>query len=173
MPSAKPISPGDVHDELGEVIHSSTERVLSLARSWLRWDGRQLVSDGGDRIYTPNKAIRRYADHLIDHTAEIAAILADLPSEPDYWRGSLTTTEGDWCHFTEVELNEAEQRLRRLALTLEVLVRVGGRESWDVPRTGGLTIRQIVEHVSSSWYAEQIGDLNATAAPPGATPQSE
>ena len=34
---------------------------------------------------------------------------------PDEWHGSLVTFDSDWARFTEVELDEAGQRLRRLA----------------------------------------------------------
>jgi hypothetical protein len=41
--------------------------VLRLAETWGAWDGHPLPID--DRVYTPHKAIRRVADHMIDHLA--------------------------------------------------------------------------------------------------------
>ena len=33
---------------------------------------------------------------------------------------------------------------------------------WDLSRQPDWTVRQIAEHVASTWYADQIGDLTAT-----------
>jgi hypothetical protein len=97
-----------------DLVAAGVQRFLELARTWLAWDGRPLVSEDGDRVYTPNKAVRRQADHLVDHLAQIEALLAGAPTEPDRWHGSLVTVASDWAAFTEADLNEATQRLRRL-----------------------------------------------------------
>jgi hypothetical protein len=34
-----------------------------------------------------------------------------------------------------------------------------GPDEWDRPREGW-TLREIAEHLSNSWYAEQVGDLS-------------
>ncbi len=142
-----------------EAIVVGVDQTLQLARTWLNWDGRPFVSEGGDRIYTPHKVIRRYADHLIDHFAQIEGLLAGRPTEGDGWHGSLVTSASDWASFTEVDLVEATQRLRRLARLY--VMRLGRLDAaqWDEPRGPDWTLREIVEHVAPAWYAEQIGDL--------------
>jgi len=146
----------------GAVIMAATARTLELAHTWLRWDGRPRVSDDGERIYTPHKAIRRYADHLIDHLAQIQALLAGTATEPDGWHGSLVTLATDWPPFTEADLVEAQQRLRRLSVTFAGLLTAAGEAEWDRPRSAEWTLRQIAEHAGAPWYAEQVGDLSQT-----------
>ena len=52
--------------------------VLRLAETWIAWDGRPLPAE--DRVYTPHKAIRRVADHMIDHLAQLEAhVVAPSP----------------------------------------------------------------------------------------------
>src|SRR5438105_15806753 len=85
----------------GQLVVEGVERILELARTWLAWDGRPRVADDGARLYTPQKAIRRHADHLVDHLAEIEALLAGAPTEPDRWHGSTVTLAADWAPFTE------------------------------------------------------------------------
>jgi hypothetical protein len=119
------------------------------------------VSEDGDRVYTPNKAVRRHADHLVDHLAQIEAQLAGAPSEPDRWHGSLVTVASDWAAFTEADLNEATQRLRRLGQLYVLRFAAAGEPEWDRPRDPDWTLRAIAEHLSDPWYAEQVGDLSA------------
>jgi hypothetical protein len=148
----------------GSAVAAGVERTLELARTWLAWDGTPRVAEDGDRVYTPNKAIRRYADHLLDHLAEIESLLAGAECEPDGWRASAVTLDSDWARFTEAELNEAEQRLRRLAQTYQHRLASAGAQEWDAPRGSHWTIREIVEHVAGAWYAEQVGDLSGQPA---------
>jgi hypothetical protein len=145
----------------GALVAAGVRRFLELAGTWLAWDGRPLVSEDGDRVYTPNKAVRRHADHLVDHLAEIEARLAGAPTEPDRWHGSLITLAGDWAPFTEAELNEATQRLRRLGQLYVQRFAAAGPLEWDRPRDPGWTLRAIAEHLADPWYAEQVGDLSA------------
>ena len=146
----------------GAVVERATARVLELAQTWLAWDGRPRLSEGGDRIYTPHKVIRRYADHLIDHLAEIEARLAGEPTRPDGWHASLVTLDSDWARFTEADLVEATERLTRLSTTFRLRLRAAGESEWDRDRGAGVwTLRQVAEHVGSPWYAEQLGDLSA------------
>jgi hypothetical protein len=148
-------SPGIVVDEA--VRHS-----LDLAATWLNWDGTPHLSDDGDRIYTPQKAVRRIADHIIDHLAEVEALLAGLETEPDHWHGSLLTLDTDWSRFTEGDRDEAFQRLTRLARTFSLRLAAAGPAEWDRPRGENRTLREIAEHLSNVvWYAEQVGDLSA------------
>jgi len=145
-------------DDPGAGIEAAVARTLDLAATWIGWDGVPRVTEG--RIYTPHKAIRRQADHLVDHLAEVEAVLAGSPTEPDAWHASLVTTHADLAPFTELDLDEARQRLTRLARTFRLRLLAAGREEWDRPREGW-TLRKIAEHLSDSWYAEQVGDLSA------------
>jgi hypothetical protein len=147
-------------DNPGAQVERAVEQCIELARTWLAWDGRPCVSEDGDRIYTPHKAVRRIADHLVDHLAEVEALLAGVPTQPDEWHASLVTFETDWARFTEQDLVEAQQRLRRLGRTFALRVAAAGEAEWDVPRTPNWTLREICDHVAGVlWYAEQVGRL--------------
>ena len=148
----------------GAAVEAAVARTLELAATWIGWAGRPRVSVDGDRIYTPHKVIRRTADHLVDHLAEIEAVLAGAATEPDGWHGSLVTTHADLAPFTEVDLVDARQRLTRLARTLRLRLLAAGPAEWDRPRDGW-TLREIADHLSDvgSWYADQVGDLSGTA----------
>ncbi|MEO3875728.1 hypothetical protein ABGB18_43690 [Nonomuraea sp. B12E4] len=145
------------------VVTSMIDRVLDLAATWTAWDGRPLPSD--DRIYTPHKAIRRVADHLVDHLAEMEARLAGHPALPDRWHASQITTPADLAPFTDQDLDEARSRLTRLrqmwadrlgALTPDQLDRSPGT---------GWTFRQLAFHLGGSvYYADSVGDLSAATA---------
>jgi hypothetical protein len=149
----------DEHADPVDLLQTATRRVLDLAQTWLAWDGRPRLAEDGGRIYTPHKAVRRYADHLIDHLAQVEAILAGVPTQPNEWFQSAVTTPADLAPFTEVDLVEATQRISRLSRTLELRLRAAGEAEWDRPRGDEWTLRQIVVHVASPWYAEQVGDL--------------
>ena len=149
----------------GDEVIAAIERTLSLAQTWVLWDGRACLADDRIRIYTPHKAIRRTADHLIDHIAEVEALLGSVPTIPDHWHASGLTLDGDWARFTEADLNEAQERLRRLASILALLLRAAGPDEWDRPRGENQTLRQIAEHVGTAWYAEQVGALHGRAQP--------
>jgi len=144
----------------GVLVESAAEHCLDLAATWLAWDGRPRVSEDGDRIYTPHKAVRRIADHLVDHLAEVEALLAGVATTPDGWHGSLVTLESDWARFTEQDLDEARQRLRRLARTFSLRLAAAGPGAWDAPRGESWTLRHIAEHLANiTWYADQVGRL--------------
>ncbi len=138
---------------------AAVERTLVLARTWPAWDGRPRVADDG-RLFTPHKAIRRTADHLVDHLAEVEALLAGAPTEEDRWQGSGLTSAADRAAFTRADLAEAEQRLRRLARTVELRYAAVGPAAWDAPRGNHWTLREIAAHLATPWYAEQVGDLS-------------
>jgi hypothetical protein len=57
-----------------DAVAQMVAHVLRLAETWSAWDGRPLPADS--RVYTPHKAIRRVADHMIDHLAQLEAHLA-------------------------------------------------------------------------------------------------
>jgi len=149
----------DSAKSLTTAVSHGVERTLELAQTWLAWDGRPMIGEDPSRIYTPHKALRRHTDHLIDHLAQIEALYAAVPSLPDGWHGSSATTPSDWAQFTEADLGEAQQRLRRLAAIFEIRLKSIGTQGWDEARGSSWTIRQIVEHVADAWYAEQVGDL--------------
>jgi hypothetical protein len=144
----------------GCAVVATVERTLALARTWLAWDGRPRLADDGERAYTPHKAIRRTADHLVDHLAQVEALVACVPGEPDRWHGSAVTLDADRAAFTEADLAEAAQRLRRLARTFELRYLAAGPPAWDAPRGDEWTLREVAEHVATPWYAEQVGDLS-------------
>src|SRR5262245_2748169 len=141
-------------------VVAAVGRVLALAATWPAWDGRPRRTADGERIYTPHKAIRRTADHLVDHLAQVEALLAGVPTEEDRWLASAVTTEADRAPFGEADLTEAGQRLRRLARTFELRYAAAGQEAWDAPRGEQWTLREIADHLAHPWYAEQVGDLS-------------
>jgi hypothetical protein len=150
----------DTDENPASAVVAAVDDCLTIAASWLAWDGRPRVSEDGAWIYTPHKAVRRIADHLVDHLAETEALLAGVPTMPDEWHGSGLTFDSDWARFTEGDLDEARQRLRRLARTFELRLQAAGPDQWDVPRTPNWTLREIADHLTGvRWYAEQVGVL--------------
>lgn len=143
----------------GLVVEQATEEVLALARTWLVWDGVPRLAEDGARIYTPHKAIRRYADHLVDHLAQMEALLAGVPTRPNGWYESAVTTDADLARFTEVDLVEVTERLTRLSRTFRLRLLAAGPDEWDRPRGAEWTLREIAVHVGDPWYARQVGDL--------------
>jgi hypothetical protein len=142
------------------LIPDAVEEVLRLAATWLAWDGSPRLGDGN--AWTPLKALRRVTDHLLDHLAEIEAVLVGHTTVPDTWLGRTVTLESDWARFTEADLNEARNRLRRYAELYRI--RLGGlsAEDLDRPRPQAWTLRQIAHHVAGvTYYAHQVGDLAA------------
>jgi hypothetical protein len=144
------------------LVPDAVDDVLRLAATWLAWDGAPRFGDGN--AWTPHKALRRVADHLLDHLAEIEALLAGEPTVPDTWHGRAVTLESDWARFTEADLDEAASRLRRYALLYRI--RLGGLPAHELDRSRAQawTLRQIAHHVANvTYYARQVGDLTADA----------
>jgi len=140
------------------LIPAAVEEILHLAATWLAWDGAPILGDGN--VWTPVKALRRITDHLLDHLAEIDATLAGQPTVPDSWLGRTVTLDSDWARFTEGDLNEAANRLRRYAELYRIRLSQLPEADLDRPRPGAWTIRQIAHHVSGvTYYARQVGDL--------------
>jgi len=146
-------------DDPGVAVEKATERVLTLARTWIVWDGRPRLAEDGDRIYTPHKVVRRYADHLIDHLAQVDALLAGVAPRSNGWRESAVTTDADWARFTEADLVEATERLTRLSRSFRLRLLTVDPVEWDADRGTDWTLREIAEHGGDPWYAEQLGDL--------------
>jgi hypothetical protein len=139
------------------LVPAAVEEILDLARTWLAWPGTPILSDGN--VWTPHKALRRVADHLIDHLGEIECRLAGVPTLPDHWHGRTLTLDSDWARFTEADLDEATSRLGRLAAYYAN--RIGGLDAATLDAPGdGWTLRQVVHHVSNvRYYAAQVGRL--------------
>src|SRR3954451_15129845 len=134
-------------DDPGILVERATERVLTLARTWIAWDGRARLAEDGARIYTPHKAIRRYADHLIDHLAQVEALLAGVATRPNAWHESSITTDADFARVTEADLVETTDRLARLSRTFRLRLLAAGPSEWDRERGADWTLRAIAEHV--------------------------
>lgn len=146
----------------GSLVVDSVERCLAIARTWHAWDGRPIprTSEGMPNTWTPHKALRRIADHLVDHLHEVEALLADAEPLPDEWHGRRVTLDTDWARFTEPDFDEARSRLRRLARCYLLRYDAAGAASWDAPRDEAWTLREIAEHVAEvTYYAEQVGSL--------------
>jgi hypothetical protein len=139
-----------------EVIAQLVERVLGLAETWTAWNGEPCPVD--DRVYTPHKAIRRVADHMVDHLAELQARLSGRPSVPDAWRGSLVTTRADMATFEEADLNEARNRLTRLAELWRIALDAVPAEELDRAPGDAYTPRELAFHTAeSTYYADAVG----------------
>jgi len=143
-----------------DVVGRLVEQVLERAETWTAWDGRPLPAD--DRIYTPHKAIRRVADHLVDHLAEIEARVAGVPTIPDHWHASASTTPADLAPFTAADLDEARSRLTRLAQIYDLRLRALTPAQLDHRDGDAWSPRQIAFHLDGSlYYADAIGFLTA------------
>lgn len=142
-----------------DVVTSMVSRVLQLAQTWTRWDGKLRAVD--DRVYSPHKAIRRVADHLIDHLAEVDALVAGVPTIPDHWHGSAITTPADTAPFTAEDLDEAGSRLTRLSQIFAIRLRSLSDAELDRHQAGSWSVRQIAFHVEESlYYADALGELS-------------
>ena len=140
-------------------VTGMVDHVLALAATWTRWDGEPAHAD--DRVYTPHKAVRRVADHLIDHLAELEARLAGETPQPDHWHASTTTTEADLAPFTQEDLDEARSRLTRLARIWANRLGALSEHQLDHSPGEGWTFRELALHLSESmYYADALGDLS-------------
>ncbi len=146
-----------------DVVTGMVAHVLAVAETWPRWDGvpaETPVEGEPPRLYTPHKAIRRVADHLVDHLAELEARLAGQPTEPDRWHASASTTAADLAPFTQEDLDEAHSRLRRLALIWDVRLRSLSPGQLDKQDGDAWTLREVAFHLGGSvFYADAVGML--------------
>ncbi|MFE5888130.1 hypothetical protein ACWCQZ_26375 [Streptomyces sp. NPDC002285] len=142
-----------------DAVTAMVDHVLALAATWPNWDGTLAHVD--DRVYTPHKAIRRVADHLIDHLAELEARLAGEEPRPDHWHASALTTEADLAPFTPQDLDEARSRLTRLARIWANRLDALSDDQLDDSPGDGWTFREIARHLEgSTYYADAVGDLS-------------
>ncbi len=142
------------------VVPGAIGEILRLAGTWLAWDGAPRYGEGN--AWTPHKALRRVTDHLLDHLAEIDALLAGAPSVPDTWHGRSVTLDADWARFTESDLDEAGSRLRRYGELYRLRLCDLSADELDRNRAPSWTIRQIAHHVADVvFYARQVGDLTS------------
>ncbi len=160
----EPVVPHGYSGNPAQLVVDGVEACLSLAQTWHAWDGRPIprtLDDGTPNTWTPYKALRRITDHLTDHLHEVEALLAGAEPIPDEWHGRFVTLDADWARFTELDLDEARSRLRRLARTYLLRYATAGLDAWDAPRGGAWSLRQIAEHVANvRVYAEQVGRLS-------------
>jgi hypothetical protein len=140
-----------------QVIEDAVAHALRLAQTWPAWDGQPRAVE--DRIYTPHKSIRRLADHLLDHLAELEARLAGQAPLPDRWHASASTTPADLAPFTPEDLDEARSRLTRLAQIWSLRLRALDEERLDRIEGDAWTLRQVAFHLDSTFYADAVGDL--------------
>ncbi|HET6213133.1 MAG TPA: hypothetical protein VFE14_09715 [Micromonosporaceae bacterium] len=145
----------DDRDPTG-LVPAAVAQVLDAAEAWLGWDGRPVYRDGN--AWTPHKALRRVADHLLDHLCEIDCRLAGLPTVPDRWHGRMATVDGDFAHVTEIDLDEATSRLTRLAACYQARLSGLGVSVLDARgENGEWTLREVVHHVCGvTYYAESV-----------------
>ncbi|MEU5316793.1 hypothetical protein AB0G67_08710 [Streptomyces sp. NPDC021056] len=140
-------------------VTGMVDHVLALAATWTTWDGRLYETDG--RVYTPHKAIRRVADHLVDHLAEMEARLAGTDPRPDHWHASAITTGADLAPFTQEDLDEARSRLDRLARIWSARLDALTEAELDDSPGEGWSFRELALHLKeSTYYADAVGDLS-------------
>ncbi|MFD7494581.1 hypothetical protein ACFV8T_19530 [Streptomyces sp. NPDC059832] len=155
IPDAAPATDGR---DPAQLLTAMVDHVLALAATWTAWDGRPVPA--GDRLYTPHKAIRRVADHMVDHLAEMEARLVGEETQPDHWHASATTTEADLAPFTAADLDEARSRLTRLARIWANRLDALTPDELDRSAGTGWTFRQLAFHLAeSAYYADSVGDL--------------
>ena len=148
-------------DNPGAQVEQAVDAVSEIAQTWLAWDGRPCMSDDGRAAST--RRTRRSAGSPTTSSTTLPRSRRSWPASrrfPDGWHASLATFESDWARFTEQDLVEAQQRLRRLGQTFALRIQAAGPDEWDRPRTPNWTLREICEHLTGVlWYAEQVGRL--------------
>lgn len=145
------------------LIDEAVAMVLNEAAGWLGWNGTAVCRDGN--VWTPHKSLRRVADHLLDHLAEIECRLAGQPAVPDTWHGRAVTVDADWARFTEIDLAEATSRLTRYAAWYRARLSTLDDATLDaVPADGSWPLREVVAHVAGvTYYAEMMRSSSATS----------
>ena len=152
-----------------ELVLLATEEALARAETWIGWDSGAVLSHG--TAWTPHKALRRIADHLVDHLCQIEARANSELAVTDEWHGRHVTLDTDWARFTETDLDEAAARIRRLAQVLGWRIRALEPE-WDADAGREWTIRAIAEHIAEATaaYASRPRTTRLAARPGSAQP---
>ncbi|MEV7597520.1 hypothetical protein AB0O91_09040 [Kitasatospora sp. NPDC089797] len=176
-PSDTSVPPAEDHldqAELAELIPEMMVHVLALADTWTAWDGHPVINADG-RTYTPHKVIRRVADHLLDHLAEVEARLAGETAAPDHWHASNVTTPADLVPFTVADLDEARSRLTRIGRIWSLRVAALPERQLDDSPGAGWSFRQIVCHLArtAAYYADSVGPTAGDRPTPGDAPAAE
>ncbi len=141
-----------------DAVAQMVAHVLELAETWGGWDGRPVPID--DRVYTPHKAIRRTADHLLDHLAQLEAHSACVEPLPDRWHGSAVTTASDLAPFGPQDLEEARSRLERLAQLWRLRLAAIAPDELDRAEGDAYTPREMAFCAAgSTYYADAVGAL--------------
>jgi hypothetical protein len=139
-----------------DIVPGMIAHVLELAQTWTTWDGIPVTVEG--RTMTPHKAIRRVVDHTIDHLAEASARINNVDPLVDRWHHSAHTTPADLAPFTVEDLNEATERLNRVAQLWALTYRSLDDAALDTPIPNAMTLRQIADHAAESIdYATMLG----------------
>lgn len=147
-----------------DAIDQMVSEALALAETWTAWDGNPIPTPNGQRVYTPHKAVRRFADHMIDHLAQLQAEMSGNTSIPDTWQASRITTAADLAPFTAEDLNEARNRLERLAVMWRATLAGIPADKMDAAKGEDYTPRELAFHTLESMdYANYLGDLSETA----------
>jgi len=141
-----------------DAVAQTVAHVLQLAETWGAWDGHPLPID--DRIYTPHKAVRRTADHLLDHLAQLEAHVAGAEPLADWWHGSSITTASDLAPFGPDDLDEARSRLERLAELWRIRLAAITPDELDRAEGDAYTPREMAFCAAgSTYYADAVGRL--------------
>ncbi|MFF4396396.1 hypothetical protein [Streptomyces sp. NPDC001480] len=157
--TAPETAPATAPDSPARSVTAMVDHVLALAATWTSWDGTPAPVD--DRVHTPHKAIRRVADHLVDHLAELESRLAGAQPQPDHWHASAITTAADLAPFTAEDLDEARSRLTRLARIWAHRLDALTDEQLDASPGEGWSFRELAHHLSgSTYYADAVGELS-------------
>jgi hypothetical protein len=150
----------DIDDrDVTQLVPAAIREILEVAETWLGWDGAPIRREGN--AWTPHKALRRAADHLLDHLAEIQCRLAGQLTLPDTWHGRMVTVDADFARFTELDLDEATSRLLRLGACYQAVLQDRDPAILDArPGDDLWTLREVVHHVSNvTGYADMVGRL--------------
>ncbi|MEP7378403.1 MAG: hypothetical protein ABI725_02460 [Chloroflexota bacterium] len=136
---------------------------MVIAETWTSWDGQPIpiTTSYGRRVYTPNKALRRMNDHMVDHLAQLQAELIGQPTVPDTWRASQITTGADMAPITAEDLAEARNRFERLAGMWRATLASIPADKMDLAKGDDYTPRELAFHTLESMdYAIHVGDLS-------------
>jgi hypothetical protein len=150
-----------------DAIDQMVADFMALAETWTGWDGKPIpiTTSYGQRMYTPNKALRRMNDHMVDHLAQLQAELIGQATVADTWRASQITTGSDMAPITDEDLAEARNRFERLAGMWRATLASIPADRMDVGRGDDYTPRELAFHTLESLdYATHVGDLSKAGA---------